>query len=539
MPTSHGSLPFKGRRAGRGRLGPRGPAAGRGRGAGRQDRGARVRHAQLHQDQGLGHRPAARGTTTRTPGGSSGGSAAAVAAGLVPWRRPATAAGSTRIPAAFAGLVGMKPSHGRIPHPGPQRQPDLGLRPAHHDRRRLGPPPRRGRRAATSGTACRCPRPRVGYEAAIEALDVAGLRARWSPDLGFATVDPRGRCDLAGAAARELATAAGLALDDEPVAPARRGARLARRRGHGHLARPRAGHVARRGRRPHRSTPASAWSRPRTGRSPEFANVMRRRRGPRRATGRRPLRRGRRAAHARRRPSRRSPPRARRRATVDGEEVVGAMTTPFTMLANLCWNPAISVPAGPHRRGPARRPADRGPPPPRRDPAAPGPHPRADPALAALLAPRPDPRPRGRAGHDPRPAPGRPAGRPGRRGRAGRGTRTGTRSTSRRSTRTAPRSASPPSSSGRALVVPACSPHASSGGWPWPPTARAQGSATALLAAGLERCRTDDVAVVWAHARELRGRPGTRTEACAAEGEGYAPGAMETSRTALVVLDLG
>jgi aspartyl-tRNA(Asn)/glutamyl-tRNA(Gln) amidotransferase subunit A len=31
---------------------------------------------------------------------------------------------------------------------------------------------------------------------------------------------------------------------------------------------------------------------------------------------------------------------------VDGEEVVGAMTTPFTMLANLCWNPAISVPAG-------------------------------------------------------------------------------------------------------------------------------------------------------------------------------------------------
>jgi aspartyl-tRNA(Asn)/glutamyl-tRNA(Gln) amidotransferase subunit A len=32
--------------------------------------------------------------------------------------------------------------------------------------------------------------------------------------------------------------------------------------------------------------------------------------------------------------------------TVDGEEVVGAMTTPFTMLANLCWNPAVSVPAG-------------------------------------------------------------------------------------------------------------------------------------------------------------------------------------------------
>ena len=34
------------------------------------------------------------------------------------------------------------------------------------------------------------------------------------------------------------------------------------------------------------------------------------------------------------------------RAVVDGQEVVGAMATPFTMLANLCWNPAISVPAG-------------------------------------------------------------------------------------------------------------------------------------------------------------------------------------------------
>ena len=33
-------------------------------------------------------------------------------------------------------------------------------------------------------------------------------------------------------------------------------------------------------------------------------------------------------------------------AVVNGQEVVGAMATPFTMLANLCWNPAISVPAG-------------------------------------------------------------------------------------------------------------------------------------------------------------------------------------------------
>jgi len=56
---------------------------------------------------------------SRTPGGSSGGTAAAVAAGLIPCGTASDGGGSTRIPAAFTGLVGMKPSHGRIPHPGP------------------------------------------------------------------------------------------------------------------------------------------------------------------------------------------------------------------------------------------------------------------------------------------------------------------------------------------------------------------------------------------------------------------------------------
>lgn len=146
-----------------------------------------------------------------TPGGSSGGSAAAVAAGLVPFATSSDGGGSTRTPAGFCGLVGHKPSFGRIPD----------LRGS-----RYGQTAAAGTLATTVADAARLldvmsgphaqdrtslPTAGVVYEEQIERLDTAGLRVGWSVDLGFAIVDPEVAA-VTEDAARSLISAAGLTV---------------------------------------------------------------------------------------------------------------------------------------------------------------------------------------------------------------------------------------------------------------------------------------------------------------------------------------
>ena len=187
----------------------------------------------------------------------------------------------------------------------------------------------------------------VRYEEAIEQLDVAGLRAMWSPDLGFAAVDPEVR-SLCEAAAERLLDAAELARSEAPLAfddlfhawsnssaidvwlHLEKGDWPARAEDFGRNIR-------------------NSFESTESIKLPWYVKVLRSRTAlearvaevfeavdvlltPTTAV----------PAHAAEGP----PP-----AEIDGREVHPAMAVPFTMLANLCWNPAISVPAGVTRDG--------------------------------------------------------------------------------------------------------------------------------------------------------------------------------------------
>lgn len=145
------------------------------------------------------HNPWQRG---RTAGGSSGGGAAAVAAGLGPLAQGSDGAGSIRIPCAFCGIFGFKPSFGLVPQYPASAVGDLS---------HLGPMTRTVRDAALllTVTAGADDRDRlswssgIDYLAALEDSSIAGLRVAWSPDLGYAAVEPAVR-EAAEAAARRF-----------------------------------------------------------------------------------------------------------------------------------------------------------------------------------------------------------------------------------------------------------------------------------------------------------------------------------------------
>lgn len=127
--------------------------------------------------------------TERTPGGSSGGSMASVAAGLVPMCTASDGGGSIRIPAAYCGLPGLKPTFGLIPRgPGRLGTNNLGV---------YGPAARSVKDIAryidvVAGAHPMDPLSLPRQDQSLESglhNDLKGAKFAWSPTLGFGTCE--------------------------------------------------------------------------------------------------------------------------------------------------------------------------------------------------------------------------------------------------------------------------------------------------------------------------------------------------------------
>jgi len=137
---------------------------------------------------------------SRTAGGSSGGAAAAVATGQAPLALGTDGGGSIRIPAACCGIVGLKPTLGRVPH---VHQADLFSTTSY-----IGP------MARTVAEAAACLDAIVGFDSGDphsrpeppddpRGVEVRGLRLGWMPRVGNRLVDGE-TLDASEAAVRHL-----------------------------------------------------------------------------------------------------------------------------------------------------------------------------------------------------------------------------------------------------------------------------------------------------------------------------------------------
>jgi aspartyl-tRNA(Asn)/glutamyl-tRNA(Gln) amidotransferase subunit A len=134
----------------------------------------------------------------RTAGGSSSGAAALCGAGCAPLHMGSDGAGSVRLPAHFCGVVGFKPTFGRVPYAPVSNNGSL----AH-----AGPITRSAEDAALMFSAMAGPHPADHttlpgtFPPTVEEGGLKGLRIAYSPDLGHARVDP----DVAEAVEASLA----------------------------------------------------------------------------------------------------------------------------------------------------------------------------------------------------------------------------------------------------------------------------------------------------------------------------------------------